>query len=171
MKLFSTLSLVFIGSVTISCTDDANPVTEVVVEKTVIQNVDSAKIISSDTTVTFLESEVLGLTDENKKEKQLVSFLNGQVKSLNKENDSLRTDINQKKQAIKGLANAKQKPISHEELGARALIQDLNTAWVSLPGAENTDAFMSLFLPDFAVSMVSVGIDDQAEVKMLYRVY
>lgn len=165
---FSILIGALVISLTISsCAGDEETVHEVIVEKTVIESVDSAAIIENDTTVAQLEGEVLGLTKQHNEEKQNVSHLNHQVKGLKTENDSLRTEINQKNRVIKNLATAKQKPITQEELQIRAVIQNLNTAWMELPGSKNNDAFLSLFLPNFAVSMVSIGLDDKAEVKMM----
>lgn len=160
-------SVVFASVLISSCASDSE--NEIIIEKTVVQNVDSAAIMEGDTTVSYLEDEVLGLTQQNEEEKQTIKGLNQKIQKLNSENDNLKTSINQKNKVIEGLANEKQKPIGNDELHARALVQSLNEAWVALPGAKNTDAFMTLFLPEFAVSMVSVGIDDKADVQMLYK--
>ena len=162
-------SLILLTTLMVQCTEPPVTEKEVIVEKIVTESVDSAAIISEDTTVAYLEEEVLGLTQENEQEKHTVNSLHQKVKSLNHENDSLKTVVNQKEQVIKTLATKNQPKISHDELEIRGVIQELNNAWINLPGSKNTDDFLSLFLPDFGVSMVSVGIDDQASVKMLYK--
>jgi len=165
----NAIGLITLTTLMVQCTDPTTTEKEVIVEKIVTESVDSAAIISEDTTIAYLEDEVLGLTQENQQEEHTINSLHSTIKGLNHDNDSLKTVINQKENAIKTLATSKQVKISHEELEVRGLIQELNNAWVNLPGSENTDDFMALFLPDFGVSMVSVGIDDEASVKMLYK--
>lgn len=152
-----------------SCSEEPTEPKEIIVEKTVVQEVDSAEIASNNPEMEKLHQEVLGLSEENKQEKQEVSHLNSQIKELNKENDSLKTSINQKDKIIAKLAAPEQKHITDDELHIRSLIQYLNNAWVNLPGANSTDYFIDLFLPEFSVSMVSVGIDDKATVKTMFK--
>ena len=165
----TTTSLTVIAILMVQCSEPTVTEKEVVVEKIVTESVDSAAIINEDTTITYLEEEVLGLTKKNEEEQHTVNTLHHKVKELNEDNDSLKTVINQKDQVIKTLATSSQEKISQNELQIRGVVQNLNNAWVNLPGSKNTDEFLSLFLPDFGVSMVSIGIDDKASIKMLYK--
>lgn len=162
-----TTAVVLFSMFMVQCSEPKATETVVVLEEIVTESVDSAAIISEDTTISYLEEEVLGLTQKNEEEQHTVNTLHSQVKILNKNNDSLKTVINQKEQVIKTLASSHQEKISRDELEIRGVVQDLNNAWVNLPGSENTDEFLSLFLPDFGVSMVSIDIDDKASDKML----
>lgn len=174
-RLQITALFLLIGTVSFlnSCTEESTDVKEVIVEKTVVEtvveSVDSAAILESDPNVAILQEEVLGLNKKNQSEKQTIASLNSDVKKLNIENDSLRTSIHQKDNVIQNLAAPNQKKITTEELQIRALIQNLNNAWINLPASKNNDEFLTLFLPEFAVSMVSIGLDDEANVKMLYN--
>lgn len=151
-------------------TSCAEPETkEVVIEKTVVQEVDSGKIANENPDIKQLQKEVLGLSEEAKAEKQTIKKLNKEVKDLQTKNDQLRSEINHKNRVISSLTTKNQKKISREELEIRSLMQDLNSAWMKLPGVENTDYFLDLFLPEFEVSMVSIGIDDKATVKTMRK--
>jgi regulator of replication initiation timing len=161
--IFSSL-LVFAFS---SCSEPKAETKEVIIEKTVVKEVDSAAIANDNPEMAKLQEEVLGLNKETEAEKQTISNLNSEVKSLNQENDSLKTSINQKDNIIRKLAAPDAHKISNEELQIRSLMQYLNNAWVNLPGANNTDYFLDLFLPEFSVSMLSVGIDDKAVVRTM----
>lgn len=145
-----------------SCNDHPEP-KEIIQEKEVMEEV------QNDTAIHQLEEKILGLTQKNNSEKQTIKSLNSQVRLLHAENDDLKTTIHQKNAIISKLTTKDQPQIAGNELQIRLLIQNLNKAWVDLPRSESTDEFLALFLPQFAVSMVSIRLDDKAEVKTLDR--
>ena len=152
----------------VGCEESTPEVEEVIVEKVVVENVDSAEIIANDTSYIHMESELEGLSEENKKERQTISYLNKQVNSQQVENDSLMTVIHHKDDVISKLAVSKQEHISDIELHARAFVQNVNMAWKNLPGSSSNDEMLQYYLPSYGVSMVSVGLDEKAEVGMMY---
>lgn len=170
MASFSTLkfitSFVLLFSL-IACSE--NDPKKIVIEKTVIKDVDSVAIVNENPEMAKLQKEVLGLSNETQVEKQTIVKLNTQVKTLRKDQDSLRTLLNQKDNVIKQLAVSKQHEISEDELQIRALVQYLNKAWMSLPGAGTSDYFLDLFSPEFTVSMLSIGMDDDGIVKTMNK--
>lgn len=149
-----------------SCNEEQEPNT-IVVEKTIVESVDSAAIVKNDTVVAHMENDILGLASSNSENKKEISELHKEVKVLKTENDSLKTLVHLKNDVIAKLITPKQVTISKNELEIRALVQNLNTAWGKLIGAENSDAITSLFLPNYAVSMTSIGIDDKGDVRMM----
>lgn len=167
-SLFSYISLSVLVFSFVGCEESTPEVEEVIVEKVVVENVDSAEIIANDTAYVQMESELEGLTEENKKERQTVSYLNKQVNSQQAENDSLMTVIHHKDNVISNLAASNQEKISDIELHARAFVQNVNMAWKNLPGAPNNDEMLQYYLPNYGVSMVSVGLTEKAEVGMMY---
>lgn len=151
-----------------SCQTETPPVAEKEIETiTEIQEVDSSEIVEEDSSFIALQEEVLGLSDENKADEKQIDELHADIKYLQTENDSLKTSLNQKNKVISTLLNEKNHPISQNEMEIRGLIQNLNKGWSTLIGAKDNTALTSLFLPSYAVSMVSVDMKDQAQVKMM----
>jgi len=149
-----------------SCNDEKKPET-IIVEKTIIESVDSSAIRDDDPEKAEMESDILGLASKSEKEEKEIKELHKEIKDLKTENDDLKTRNNHQADVINVLATEKNPTISDDELNIRSLIQNLNNAWSNIIGAEDISELTNLFLPSYAVSMTSIGMDDKAAVRMM----
>ena len=151
---------------TISSCNETDPET-VIVEKTVVESVDSSAIRNDDPEKAEMENDILGLASKSEQEEKEIKELHKEIKALKTENDELKTRNNYQADVINVLATEKNPAISDDELNVRALVQSLNNAWGHIIGADDISELTNLFLPSYAVSMTSIGIDDKADVRMM----
>ena len=167
MRLSSILSVTSILAITLFYGCGEPKTEEIIIEKTVIESVDSTAIRNSDPSKTQMEDDILGLASKNKQEEVEIKNLHKEIKKLKTENDDLKTRNNLQADVIGTLANEDSQPIPNDELQVRGLIQNLNEAWGSIIGAKDISSITNLFLPNYAVSMTAIGIDDKADVRMM----
>jgi len=167
MRLSSILSVTSILAITLFYGCSEPKTEEIIIEKTVVESVDSAAIRNNDPSKIEMEDDILGLASKNEQEEVEIKNLHKEIKKLKTENDDLKTRNNLQADVIGTLASEDSKPIPNDELQVRGVIQKLNDAWGSIIGAKNINSITNLFLPNYAVSMTSIGIDDKADVRMM----
>lgn len=159
-----TLTIAVIATIS-SCNETESET--VVVEKTVVESVDSSAIRNEDPKKAEMENDILGLASKSEKEEKEIKELHKEVKDLKTENDDLKTRNNHQADVINVLAKENNPAISDDELNVRALVQNLNEAWGHIIGADDISELTNLFLPSYAVSMTAIGMDDKADVRMM----
>jgi uncharacterized protein (DUF1499 family) len=113
------------------------------------------------------KSEYQDLLKENTSKDIRLKMMYRKLHILQKENDSLRSEINQvlnERKKTKSVQTDKTYMLSESEKGIQALVHDMNASWRNISKTKRPKNILKYYMPKFIVQRIAIETDDEATV-------